>query len=282
MSICQPGACCLPDGSCAEISSIGCDHAGGLYGGDGADCTSTCPTGACCSTVDGSCAEITGFGCNNAGFTYHGDATTCGLNPPTCPFGEYHNTINPMTALALAGPGLKIADDLTLAGTGARDLIYLDLRVFGNGGGAFNVTVTFYDGCPGAGGVAIPGTVTWNSIPDNGFVFELQADLSATPLTVPDTVWMEAAFSTSQAGWIIAGAAEVGFTENYYGWNVPPWNCNQTFGDGTYAGLWANLECQPEGDSRSASPVDQPAQPHTWIVPVDSEAPAVLEAVSGN
>lgn len=61
-------------------------------------------------------------------------------------------------------------------------------------------------------------------------------------MTIPDTVWMVATFSTPQAGWIIAGEAETGSTENRI-YSATPGSCNTTFSS-DYAGLWANLICQ--------------------------------------
>ena len=152
-----------------------------------------------------------------------------------------------MSQVIAGGAGLQIADDLTLAGAGGRALIYLDLRVYGNGGGVFDVTVTLYDACPGAGGVAIPGTTfSFNSVPDDGYVYTLSVDPLDPPVTIPDTVWMAATFSTSEACWIIAGEAEVGFTEDVIGYN-DPWQCDAWFSGDPYAGLWANLECQDGG-----------------------------------
>ena len=41
----EPGACCLPDGSCVELDPLACDEADGIYQGDGIDCTMVqCPT----------------------------------------------------------------------------------------------------------------------------------------------------------------------------------------------------------------------------------------------
>lgn len=272
---CPVGACCLPDGTCSELTGIACAIAAGIYQGDGSDCLTPCPTGACCSTVDGSCSEITEAQCLAAGDNYQSDATTCA--PGACPFGQYHNTISPVTQLVLAGAGLQLADDMTLAGTGARDLVSMDLAVYGgnSGGGPFDVTVTLYDACPGAGGVEIPGTsFTFNAVPDDGFVYILGADLSASPVTIPDTVWMVATFSTPQAGWVIAEQAEVGTTADLYARNNP-WTCSATFGGfpPPHAGLWANLICI-EGSARAAAPAGpgSATEPQLRIIRLDDPA----------
>ena len=89
----------------------------------------------------------------------------------------------------------------------------------------------------------------------------------------------QATFSTPESGWMIAEQAEIGFTEDRYGWQ-DPWNCNQTFtGIGApYAGLWANLQCQA-GESRSMS--ESFGVPQTRVTRVEADAPSVLEVYSG-
>ncbi len=69
----------------------------------------------------------------------------------------------------------------------------------------------------------------------------------------------------------IAEQAEVGFSEDRYGWQ-DPWDCNRTFGGGTYAGLWANLRCV-EGAAKAAD--RGTGQTHLHIIPV-GEAPTQL------
>ncbi|UCC28956.1 MAG: hypothetical protein JSU86_12220, partial [Phycisphaerales bacterium] len=124
-SVCAPtGACCLAYGSeiCVEQTEFACLDDGGTYQGDYTTCeTATCPFGACCEPSDGTCTEKTPTACTGAGGSYQGDGTTCVLID--CPFGQYSNEIDPMTDVALAGAGLQIADDMTLEGTGARELV---------------------------------------------------------------------------------------------------------------------------------------------------------------
>ncbi len=72
------GACCLPDGTCAEVTHEECDARGGTYKGDNVPCDNhTCAdTGACC-LPDGSCAEMFPDECEAAGGTYKGDNVPC-------------------------------------------------------------------------------------------------------------------------------------------------------------------------------------------------------------
>ena len=263
-----PGACCTAAGTCTVQTETDCLAAGGTFYGDGTDCDpNPCVAGDCDGDSDVDLDDFYNFeacmqgpeiapgaGCACVDFDLDNDVDlldfagfqqyfTGAASPP----GEYHNTVDPMTQVLAAGAGQQIADDLTLAGDGGRELVYYDLRVYGNGGGVFDVTVTLYDVCPGAGGVAIPGTTfTFNGIPDDGYVYTLSVDPLDPPVTISNTVWMAATFSTSEACWVMAGQAEVGFTEDLFGY-YNPWECNVWFGGDPYAGLWANLECQDGG-----------------------------------
>lgn len=82
----QPvGACCLPDDSCALLTSNQCAQAGGTFQGVGTTCTpNPCqpPVGACCLT-NGVCEELTQIECTARGGAYHGDGSTCA--PDLCP-----------------------------------------------------------------------------------------------------------------------------------------------------------------------------------------------------
>ena len=66
------GACCFCDGTCQDLTQERCEAAGGVYSGDGTDCSTTvCPDiGACCYP-DGSCAEVSGAECEAAGGIYY-------------------------------------------------------------------------------------------------------------------------------------------------------------------------------------------------------------------
>jgi hypothetical protein len=263
------GACCNSDGTCADdVWKPACS----VYLGDGSTCSGGgCPAfGACCSAAfDGTCRDLTADQCVARGDLYQGDDTQCAT--AACPSGRYRNEVEEITTAVTAGTGLRLADDLTLAGTGARDLTYLDLSVYGNGGGAFDVTVELWTACPGSGGTLIPGTTfTWNSIPDDSYVYTLRADPINPPVTIPDTVWMVATFSTAQAGWIIADQAEIGTTANTYARNNP-WTCSATITN-HHAGLWANLRCV-EGDTKSCGG----GQPKLSIGRVATPMPLAVE-----
>ncbi|NNF43914.1 MAG: choice-of-anchor E domain-containing protein, partial [Phycisphaerales bacterium] len=76
----QPGACCLPDGTCRQETIIGgdtCFSDGGDYQGDDTSCaTASCPAGACCFD-DGSCTDASEPDCISAGGTWSGLGTDC-------------------------------------------------------------------------------------------------------------------------------------------------------------------------------------------------------------
>jgi hypothetical protein len=73
------GACCLPDGSCTQVTADDCAALGGTYNGDSSLCEDIeCPQppGACC-LVDGSCVQVTEEDCAAIGGTFQGDNTLC-------------------------------------------------------------------------------------------------------------------------------------------------------------------------------------------------------------
>ena len=75
------GACCYPDGSCAnDILQATCEADGGTFMGDGTDCADVdCGPymGACCY-ADGSCGDdLTQAECLGQGGIYMGDGTQC-------------------------------------------------------------------------------------------------------------------------------------------------------------------------------------------------------------
>ncbi len=229
-----------------------------------------CPTGACCAP--GGCVERTEFQCSAiGGAIYEGDNTTC--EPKACAFGRYHNiSESPIVFYAPAGGGLQLGDNMTLAGA-FRDLVSLELGVLGPFG-EFDVTVTLYDACPGAGGVPIPGTTfTWTDIPD-GPPQLLSAEFG-TPVTIPGTVWMVAQFSHPNVGWVIAREAEIGFTGDFIADLGPPWDCNAGF-PCCYAGLWAGLECVDGGLLAGG----EEHETRLRIVPLEpTEPPVAVESV---
>lgn len=219
--------------------------------------------GGCCTDVT-QCVESSLLDCLMVGGTWAGNGVSC--NEASC-FGGYENTINLVSYYQPGGPARRVADDLTLSGA-FRDLFSIEIAVFGGGvNQPFDVTVQLYDGCPGDGGQPIPNArYQWFQIPDNGYYYLLEADPLNPRVTIPDTVWMEAEFSTNSAGWVIADQAEVGNTEDRVAVGNP-WNCNQDFAPDAYAGLWAVLHCS--SGERVAG------------LPSNSRGPALIDAATG-
>ena len=235
------GACCHNDGTCSiEIVEDCVSEWGTTYYGHGITCAEAeCALpdhGACCHISGTSCTEETHVNCGFGNGLYMGDGLLCSSTP--CPTVRYRNVIDPLGSYAAAGSGRRLADDITLSGSGGGEMVYYDLNVFGGtgGGGFFNVTVKLYNGFPGSGGVVIGGTERdFVDLPDNGSPVFISATFDP-PVTVPHQSWMVAEFSTSSAGWFIAGSAETGFTADYYGKYVPPWGYYWWSGN-PYAGL---------------------------------------------
>ncbi len=72
-------ACCFVDGTCTVETTSACNAAGGVFQGDGSDCSpNACPqpTGACCAAND-TCSVAQESDCLATGGTYQGDGTTC-------------------------------------------------------------------------------------------------------------------------------------------------------------------------------------------------------------
>lgn len=74
------GACCLPDGGCADLSGHECMNAAGTPYGLGTSCETidcaSAPTRACC-LPDDACTELPGYECMNAGGTPYHMGTSC-------------------------------------------------------------------------------------------------------------------------------------------------------------------------------------------------------------
>ncbi len=100
----EPGACCLPDGTCEVVTLGQCLLDGGTFQGGGTDCDTT---GACCMGSD--CIITTEECCSNAGGVYQGNGTTCDPNPcgamTICPcfFDLYTDGITCYTTLTIDG-----------------------------------------------------------------------------------------------------------------------------------------------------------------------------------
>lgn len=86
-----PIACCLPDGTCAEMPLTGCMAAGGMPHNTpscaNVECGGGPAIGACCLEAPGgvACAMMTEANCAQLGGAYNGDGSSCQGDPGTPP-----------------------------------------------------------------------------------------------------------------------------------------------------------------------------------------------------
>ncbi len=192
--------------------------------------------GACC-LVDDTCQLESFESCLINGSVYEGNNTDCGVS--SCQL-EYANSATSLLFLA-PGPGVEIADDLTLAGA-ARRLVSYTVAVGGFGGVPFNVQTTIYDKCPGNGGLPIPGASAFISgFPNDGEIHELTISLGRT-VVIPETIWLGVTFS-DDAVWLVGEMPEIGVTEDFVAINTPPWECNADFAGDVHAGFVTEVNC---------------------------------------
>jgi hypothetical protein len=199
-------------------------------------------SGACC--VMGQCVELPEYFCMQVDGVFHGNGTTC---PETsCDFWEYENITDFTFNWPRPGAGVSIADDLELAGSGIRQLYYYSLLVGAWEGEPYDCTVELWTDCPGNGGQPIPGTShTWTDLP---ILQSSELEAEFDNVEIPANVWMVVTFSTDYAGWFVADEAEVGYTTDYYGLDLPPWSCTEVVPDDEYfsyySGFWAIVRCR--------------------------------------
>lgn len=160
----------------------------------------------------------------------------------------YRNVVAPIESYYVPNANQRMADDLTLA-NGPCNLVSYILAVYASSG-AYNVHTELWtdDPClPNA--TAIADTAADFNLPATPVgVRQLVVNITGPAIPIPARVWLAATFSTSEAGWIIAGQAEIGSTQNYFSRNDPVPNpdvCTSglTLPD-TYAGFWAEVFCE--------------------------------------
>jgi hypothetical protein len=77
MSI-QTGACCMPEGTCADLLEPACIAQGGIFQGSGSECASTpCPQPGACCFANGSCEILSSAQCAAVGGIYAGNGVDC-------------------------------------------------------------------------------------------------------------------------------------------------------------------------------------------------------------
>lgn len=107
-----PGACCFPSG-CTIATRADCEAAGGIYEGQGTDCTA-CGfhfgiPGACCLLATGACIVTDFLTCHFSGGSYRGEGTTCPPSPGCVATGN--------GACCAPGGGCTITDFGSCSGT---------------------------------------------------------------------------------------------------------------------------------------------------------------------
>ena len=153
------------------------------------------------------------------------------------------------------GAGELMAEDIELV-AGACSVSYFNLAVagFGETDPTFDVHVALWDGDPcETGSAIIPGAeADIPEVPNDGYAHLLELTL-AEAVAVPEIVWLEATFSTSDSGWVVAERAELGYTRDLFAEYDSQYGCVQLFlGGDPYAGFWANVNCDLASDPPGA------------------------------
>ncbi|MHC4332949.1 MAG: DUF7901 domain-containing protein [Planctomycetota bacterium] len=140
------------------------------------------------------------------------------------------------------GTDYLAGDDITLAGT-ERKLVEYDFAVYGDFGSApYNVTSELYTDSAGYPGTPIPGTYCAFTVNSDGYNWLLCAPGSGAIL--PDNLWMVLSFDTDYAGWVVGEAAELGFTDDVFAVDEPPWTLYWFGGPpDPWAGFEADIWC---------------------------------------
>lgn len=171
----------------------------------------------------------------------------------------YDNT-NPTEYYLSAPAHRQYADDMELAVPAGGILTGYEIGFYTDETASFPVTVTasLYSGPPGSSSVILGTTKSW-TITEEGSNAWLLINEMATPIDIPQTVYMAVSSNKANTGWMITGQANLGYTNDFYCekfWNIF-WMCNYHFGGDPWAGFYASIyldmeldpcvECPPEG-----------------------------------
>lgn len=189
---------------------------------------------------------------------------------------------------------VSIADDIILNVAGGGDLVCYEIAF---AYGAFvapqvNVNAALYNARPDQGGQLIPGTeATWvfDSSVEVGYYYTLTAEL-ATPVAIPEIVFLVMSKSAggNDNGFAVAGAAEIGYTNDWFCMQNPGWICGYYFGGDPWAGFYAELYLDidlepcvtcPPGGILEAEPACGPNYVDTYNGGCNSNPP-VFQAIS--
>lgn len=124
----------------------------------------------------------------------------------------YSNTPPASPTTYRPGAGIFVSDDLVLDGGPAAVSRY-EVKVFSSVS-SYSVTTTLYSGDPCVGNPsAIPNTSKTFTNLGVGSINTLTVDLNPA-VNVPGTVYVRLTFNDADAGWLIAGAVEVGSSQD--------------------------------------------------------------------
>ena len=171
----------------------------------------------------------------------------------------YDNT-NPTEYYLSAPAHSHYADDMELAVTGGGILTGYEIGFYTEETASFPVTITagLYNGPPGSSSVILGTTKSWTITEEGSNAWLLIHEL-ATPIEIPQSVYLVVSSNKANTGWMITGQANLGHTDDFYCekfWNIV-WRCNYHFDGDPWAGFYATIyldmeldpcvECPPEG-----------------------------------
>ena len=154
----------------------------------------------------------------------------------------------------------QYADDMQLSVSGGGVMTAYEIGFYTDEAASFPVTVTasMYNGPPSSGSVILGTTKSWTITEEGANIWLLTHEL-ATPITIPQTVYLVVSSNKAETGWMISGQANLGYTDDFYCekfWNIV-WLCSYDFGGDPWAGFYATIyldmeldpcvECPPEG-----------------------------------
>ncbi|MCH2152423.1 MAG: hypothetical protein MK089_03690 [Phycisphaerales bacterium] len=154
----SPGACCLPDGTCASTDAAGCEEAGGTWNGSGTYCNFVdCPEYGACCWEDYTCTVMLSDECKASGGSFRGQDTDC--DTTNCTIAEYNDECQ--DAMPAGNGSISIS---TLKATTSTDP-YSDAQCTGTYLGAMNADIWFsYEStCNGTLTVSTCDTVTFDT-----------------------------------------------------------------------------------------------------------------------
>ncbi len=252
------GACCNGT-TCTEVTDAQC--AGGTWQGAFTTCDpNPCQPGACCAGEDfTTCTDTTEAGCAGGAELFHTDAA-CAEGPCLPGFEVYENDF--FTGFfELLATGVMWGDDLVFGPGLPCDLLAYDITMVGvEGTPDFDVQVELWTnddrGTSDETDDIQLAPITGTEAGFTGVVADffphtlLGGPFDGIPL--PEMVWMVVSTSSAEAGRLLAGMANTGFSRDAFAmFNAPGnpgiWRENFFFGGFNPTGCPGGAECIPAG-----------------------------------